>query len=269
LVVFPFCKINLGLSVLSKRDDGYHNLETCFFPVPWTDVLEVIPSGEVSFTTTGNMIPGSWEDNLCVKAYNLLKNDFDLPPVSIHLHKIIPAGAGLGGGSSDAAQTLKLLNEIFSLGLDELTLIQYAARLGSDCAFFVQDGVMIGTGRGEVLKTINFCLDKFLAVVKPDIHVSTKDAFSGIIPRMPEISIEDILLSKAIGEWKDILRNDFEETVFKKHPALAAIKKRLYDTGAIYASMSGSGSAVYGIFDDEIDLSADFKDATIWNGYVH
>ena len=184
MVSFPPCKINLGLSVLSKRADGYHNLETCFYPLPWHDVLEVIPAETFLFTSTGNVVEGKPEDNLCVRAYRLLKEEFELDPVNIHLHKIIPSGAGLGGGSSDAAYTLRLLNDIFSLNLDRKTLMEYAARLGSDCAFFIQDSPMLGYRRGEILKEIPLSLnDKFFVVVKPDIHVSTADAFANIIPK--------------------------------------------------------------------------------------
>ena len=268
MVSFPFCKINLGLSVLSKRADGFHNLETCFYPVSWTDVLEIILSDKFTFTTSGNNIPGDPDDNLCVKAYQLLKKDFDLDPVSIHLHKIIPSGAGLGGGSSDAAHTLQLLNTIFSLTLSRSKLMEYAATLGSDCAFFIQDKPMIGTGRGEVLKRINFSLNKFLVIIKPDIHVSSRDAFAGITPRNATVSVEDVILNRPIEEWNGLLINDFESTVFSKYPLLASVKSRLYEIGAMYASMTGTGSAIFGIFNTEIDVSHEFGDIVRWSGIV-
>ncbi len=268
MVAFPFCKINLGLSVLSKREDGFHNLETCFYPVSWTDVLEIILSDKFAFTTSGNKIPGDPDDNLCVKAYQLLKKDFDLDPVSIHLHKFIPSGAGLGGGSSDAAHTLQLLNTIFSLNLSQSKLMEYASMIGSDCAFFIQDKPMIGTGRGEVLRRIDFSLNKFLVIIKPDIHVSTRDAFSGITPVDTDISIEELILNHPIEQWKDLLINAFEKTVFSKYPVLASMKDRLYEFGATYVSMTGSGSAIFGIFNAETDLSAEFTDMVYWSGFA-
>lgn len=269
MVAFPFCKINLGLSVLSKREDGYHDLETCFYPVPWTDILEIIKADKFSFTTSGIIIPGDPAENLCIKAYDLLKNEFGLGPVNIHLHKIIPPGAGLGGGSSDAAHTLRLLNTIFSLNLSQQKLMEYAARLGSDCAFFIQDKAMMGTARGEVLKEIGFSLkNRFLVIVKPGIHVSTRDAFSGITPKATDLPVEEIIRGHPISQWKGLLRNDFEETVFKKYPSLASLKERLYELGAAYASMTGSGSAVFGIFDFETDMAAEFVGAVCWSGFV-
>lgn len=268
MVVFPFCKINLGLSVLSKRQDGYHNLDTCFYPVRWTDVLEIIITDKFSFTTSGNVIPGDLEDNLCVKAYQLLSRDFDLAPVSIHLHKIIPSGAGLGGGSSDAAQTLKILDTIFALDIPISKLREYASTLGSDCAFFTQDKAMIGSGRGEILREIDFSLkDNFLVIVKPDVHVSTREAFSGIMPKAPGLPVAEIL-SLPVAQWKGLLTNDFEETVFRKHPALKSKKERMYEAGATYASMTGTGSAIFGIFESETEVSAQFHGDVIWSGFI-
>jgi 4-diphosphocytidyl-2-C-methyl-D-erythritol kinase len=267
MVVFPPCKINLGLSVLSKRPDGYHNLETCFYPLPWYDVLEVIPAETFLFTLTGNVVAGKPEDNLCARAYRLLKEEFELDPVNIHLHKIIPSGAGLGGGSSDAAYTLRVLNDIFSLNLDGKTLMGYAARLGSDCAFFIQDNPMLGTGRGEILKEIPLSLnDKFFVVVKPDIHVSTADAFANIKPKSSTPAVAEIIQRYPVAKWKELLKNDFEESVFKKYPAIKLIKEKLYSLGAAYATMSGSGSAVVGIFDHEVKLSDQFPGTTFWSG---
>jgi 4-diphosphocytidyl-2-C-methyl-D-erythritol kinase len=268
MVNFPPCKINLGLSVLSKRADGYHNLETCFYPLPWCDILEVIPAETFLFTSTGNDIPGEHDDNLCVRAYRLLKAEFKLDPVNIHLHKIIPSGAGLGGGSSDAAYTLRLLNDIFSLSLDRHSLMEYAARLGSDCAFFIQDSPMLGTGRGEILKEIPLSLnDKFFVVVNPDIHVSTADAFANIIPRAAAPPVAEVILNYPITKWKEFLKNDFEETVFKKYGDIKLIKEKLYAQGATYATMSGSGSAVVGIFDQEVKISDQFPGETVWSGF--
>jgi 4-diphosphocytidyl-2-C-methyl-D-erythritol kinase len=231
-------------------------------------VLEIILSDKFTFTTSGNNIPGDPKDNLCVKAYHLLSNDFALAPVSMHLHKIIPTGAGLGGGSSDGAHALRMLNSIFALNLPQSQLMEYAAMLGSDCSFFIQDKPMIGTGRGEILLELNFLLKKFLVIVKPNIHVSTRDAFSGITPQASETSVRDVISNHALSKWKGLLTNAFEKTVFSTHPSLAIVKQRLYDLGAKYASMTGSGSAVFGIFERETDVSEEFSDAVHWSGFV-
>jgi 4-diphosphocytidyl-2-C-methyl-D-erythritol kinase len=270
MVSFPPCKINLGLLVIEKRSDGYHNLETCFYAVPWTDILEIVPSQKLSFKITGDAIPGDPKDNLCVKAYQLLADQYKLSPVDIHLHKIIPTGAGLGGGSSDAAHTLRLLNGLFDLNIDDKTLAEYASRLGSDCAFFIQDEPMIGKGRGEILtKVSDVSLNKrFLIIVKPPIHVSTAEAYAGIVPRKPNASVQSIL-EQPIENWKRVLINDFEHNVFTKYPMIKSIKDTLYDEGARYASMSGSGAAVFGIFDKAVDLKDRFEGCTYWSGTIN
>jgi len=265
MVVFPHCKINLGLHVISKRDDGYHNIETCFYPVPWQDVLEIIKSKEFSFSQSGVVIPGSAGENLCVKAFELLRKDFDLTPVIIHLHKVIPTGAGLGGGSSDAAFTLRALNSVFNLNLSKITLKGYAAKLGSDCSFFIDDKPMLASGRGEVLSETSPSLKgKYLVIVKPDIHVSTAEAYSGVKPKQPVQSISKII-NYPISGWKDSLSNDFEESVFKRHSTIEEIKTKLYKRGALYASMSGSGATVFGIFDSVVDLKSSFE-GVYWSG---
>ncbi len=269
MVAFPHCKINLGLHVISRREDGYHNIETCFYPVPWTDILEIIPSKEFAFTSSGSIIPGKEVDNLCVKAYQLLKEQFKLDPVKIHLHKVLPTGAGLGGGSSDAVFTLRLLNSVFELKLSTIQVKEFASLLGSDCAFFVEDKPMLGSGRGEQLTDLQLSLkDYYLVVVKPDIHVSTAEAYSGVKPQLPVYSVSEVL-ARPISEWKEYLVNDFEKSVFKKYPSIEAIKKNLYDHGAVYASMSGSGSSVYGIFQSEKDLSSRFGGAQYWSDYLN
>jgi 4-diphosphocytidyl-2-C-methyl-D-erythritol kinase len=268
MVSFPPCKINLGLHVVNKRPDGYHDLETCFYPVPWTDILEIIPSETLEFNSSGNSIPGNSSDNLCLKAYHLLKKDFDLPPVKIYLHKILPSGAGLGGGSSDAAHTLRSLNEIFTLNLSTVQLCQYASQLGSDCAFFIYDKPMMGVGRGEVLTPIALNLKrKFLVIVKPNLHISTADAFSGIKPRPPAMDLRTTLEQRSIREWNTLLVNDFEESVFLKHTDLLNIKNQLYKAGALYASLSGSGSAVVGIFENPVDVNS-FVAPVSWTGLL-
>lgn len=269
MISFPPCKINLGLNVISKRSDGYHNLETCFFPVPLTDALEILPADTLSFNLSGNAIPGSAEDNLCLKAYRLLQKDFNLKPVEIFLHKVIPSGAGLGGGSSDGAHTLRLLNNVFKLNLPTEQLKAYALQLGSDCPFFIEDKPMLGTGRGEVLTEVAVNLHgKFLVLIKPDIHVSTADAYAGVTPAAPLTRIQDILEKEPVSAWKNLLANDFESSVFTKYPQIAAIKEKLYANGALYASMSGSGSSVFGIFDNPADIKMQFENHFYWSSML-
>ncbi|HPI79669.1 MAG TPA: 4-(cytidine 5'-diphospho)-2-C-methyl-D-erythritol kinase [Cyclobacteriaceae bacterium] len=264
MVSFPFCKINLGLRVLSRREDGYHNIETCFYPVPWCDVLEAIPSKRFSFDHTGLPIAGT--GNLCVRAYDMLKEGYGLPPVKMHLHKIIPMGAGLGGGSADAAFTLKSLNALFSLGLPHDKLVEIAAGLGSDCPFFLHEKAMLGTGRGEVLAPANVSLaGRFLVIVKPDAHIPTKDAYKEVTPDASGKGLAGILMGNE-KEWKDALVNDFEKGVFSQYPEVRMIKNTLYGAGAFYASMSGSGSAVYGLFDGPVRLRGKFKGMSYWSG---
>lgn len=265
MVSFPPCKINLGLQITDKRADGYHNLVTCFYPVQWTDVLEVIAADHFSFTSTGDEIQGLQEENLCVRAYALLQEEFNLQPVNIHLHKIIPTGAGLGGGSSDAAHMLRLLNSIFQLNLSQEKLMTYAARLGSDCSFFIQDGPMMATGRGEILSPVTINMrNYYLVIVKPDIHVSTAEAYAGIRPRIPPQSLADTV-QKDVSMWHLDMENNFEESVFEKYPGIREIKEKLYARGALYASMSGSGAALYGIFREEIDLKETFAKDRVWS----
>jgi 4-diphosphocytidyl-2-C-methyl-D-erythritol kinase len=265
MVSFPPCKINLGLHIVDKRPDGYHNLVTCFYPVPWHDVLEVIQASDFSFSGSGLPVPGKPEDNLCIRAYQLLKKDFDLAPVQMHLHKIIPMGAGLGGGSADAAWTLRTLSQLFALQLTPEQLRYYAAQLGSDCVFFTQDKPMLGTGRGEELQNIALSLKgKFIVLVKPDVHVSTAEAYGGVTPRQPERDLKEVLEKSPVESWKEQVSNDFEESVFRRYPVIGEIKRILYENGAQYASMSGSGSAVFGLFSTAVDLRGIFKH-TCWN----
>jgi 4-diphosphocytidyl-2-C-methyl-D-erythritol kinase len=262
VIVFPNCKVNLGLRVLRKRTDGYHDLETVFYPLPYFDVLEILGPGKgnskFSFSTTGLLVESNL-NNLCVKAYELLKKDFPgLPSVVTHLHKMIPIGAGLGGGSADAAFTLKLLNEKFGLGLTLQQLTDYALRLGSDCPFFINNKPAFATGRGDVLEQLDLDLSgyKFL-LINPGIVVKTSEAFEGIKPFVPENSLKAII-GGPISTWRSGLVNDFEKSIFVQHPEIETIKNLLYENGALYASMSGSGSSVYGIFEKETKLSFDF-----------
>lgn len=254
MIVFPNCKINLGLHILRKRADGYHDLETVFYPVRFTDILELIPDRSttdqpVNYSQSGLEIQGNPLDNLCVKAYQLLKKDYPaLPPVKMHLHKVIPTGAGLGGGSADAAFTLRLLNDYFKLGLTDEQLLQYALVLGSDCPFFILNKPAYATGRGELLEPVTTDLTGYtLVIVNPGIHVPTAKAFAGIRPAQPEKSLKEIIAQPVLS-WADELVNDFEKPIFYQYPEIAAIKDELYRAGATYASMSGSGSTVYGLF---------------------
>ncbi|MFZ1305037.1 MAG: 4-(cytidine 5'-diphospho)-2-C-methyl-D-erythritol kinase [Ferruginibacter sp.] len=252
MVSFPNCKINLGLHILGKREDGFHNLETLFYPVPFKEALELIPSlnSAIEFTATGLAVDGNTSDNLCVKAYHLLKKDYpEIPAVKIHLHKAIPLGAGLGGGSADAAFMLKLLNEKFKLQLSTDQLINYALQLGSDCPFFIINKPCYATGRGEVLEETTLDLSAYkIVLINPGIHINTGWAFSNITPALPVKSIKEII-QQPINSWKSELKNDFETAVFTAHPAIKEIKEALYTQGAIYAAMSGSGSTVFGIFE--------------------
>jgi 4-diphosphocytidyl-2-C-methyl-D-erythritol kinase len=251
MVVFPNAKINLGLRITSKRSDGYHNLDTVFYPIGLCDVLEVVqhPSQEIIFKSSGKKIEGSIDQNLCVKAYHLLKNDFpQLPGIQIHLHKHIPMGAGMGGGSADGAFMIKLLNEKFKLGLDHEKMEGYALQLGSDCPIFIKNKSCYATGRGEEMEEIQLDLSSyFILLISPGIHVSTAEAFKNVSPDSSIRSCKEII-QQPIDNWKDALINDFEKSVFLLHPVLKEIKEDLYAKGAIYASMTGSGSSFYGIF---------------------
>lgn len=258
MLTFPCAKINLGLNITSKREDGYHNLETIFYPVPLTDALEVklmhddFPSDEpCDLKITGNAVDCDEKNNLVVKAYTLLAQDFKLPRVHTHLVKRIPMQAGLGGGSADGAFMIRLLDERFRLNMGIAEMERYASRLGSDCAFFITAEPSFGTGRGEVLEPVNIAEQNlqgyYIAIVKPAIAVSTREAFQQIICRQPEHCCRDIV-RQPVETWKTVLTNDFEEPAFKQHPELADIKQRLYDLGAVYAQMSGSGSAFFGLF---------------------
>ena len=250
MVIFPNCKINLGLRILRKRSDGYHDLETVFYPLALKDVLEIQRDSALNFTTYGLPIPGDRNGNLCLKAWQLLKRDFpDLPFVHIHLYKNIPIGAGLGGGSSDAAFTLLLLNKQLNLGLDTSRLLSYAAELGSDCPFFILNTPSLAGGRGEKLEAATLDLSGYCFVlIDPKLHVSTAQAFSLCTPSSEGPSVHEII-QQPIDTWKDHLINDFESPVFQQHPTLRDIKDLLYTHGAVYAALSGSGSSLFGIFE--------------------
>lgn len=250
MISFPNAKINLGLQITGKLPNGYHAINSCLYPIPITDALEAIPVKKTTFTSTGIDIPGNDKDNLVLKAYRLLKKDYQLPELDIHLLKKIPLGAGLGGGSSDAAFMLKMLSEEFQLFLDDSILEYYAGELGSDCPFFIQNTAAIGTGTGTDLTPISLDLSGlYLQIINPGIHISTQAAYAGVTPKAAEFNLEELLLSKDFSQWKNFLINDFEESVFTLHPELALLKSSRYEAGASYSAMSGSGSTIFGIFD--------------------
>lgn len=258
MITFPNAKINLGLNIVEKRPDGYHNLETIFYPINLQDALEVTRrennDKEYTLHISGAPLEGEPEDNLVVKAYKLLKKDYPgLLPVDIHMYKHIPAGAGLGGGSSDAACMIKLLNDKFSLGLSTERMEEYAVKLGADCAFFIRNKPVFATGIGNLFEPVELSLKGYhIILIKPDIFVFTRDAFAEIKPVRPAVSLKEIV-KQPMETWKHSMKNDFEDSVFKKFPEIAAIKDELYDLGAVYAAMSGSGSSVYGIFKAPIE----------------
>ena len=270
MLTFPNAKINLGLNIIEKRPDGYHNLETVFYPVLVEDALEITllrnhaGKGECVLNLSGKEIGGCTKDNLVVKAYQMLNQDFGLPSVEVNLLKHIPLGAGLGGGSSDAAFMLKMLNEEFGLNLSEEELEGYASRLGADCAFFIRNQPTYAEGIGNLFTPVSLSLEGYkLWVVKPDVFVSTRDAFAQVHPRPAQVSPKKNV-SLPVAAWRHCLTNDFEESVFPRFPRIAEIKDELYQKGALYASMSGSGSSVYGLFSGDYEWPAcDFGDGAL------
>lgn len=250
MLVFPPVKINLGLNIIEKRNDGFHNIASAFFPVPWTDALEALITDKQNFTfsTSGIPIPGNSDNNLVVRAYNLLRNMYSLPGISMHLHKVLPMGAGLGGGSSNGTSALKLINDLCGLELGTQKLHELAAHLGSDCPFFVENKAKFVSGRGDILEPLAVNLQGwYMLIVMPAVSIGTAEAYSWIRPCEPDVSIKDIL-SRPPEDWKGILKNDFETPAIHRYPVIGEIKDKLYSAGAVYASMSGSGAAVYGLF---------------------
>jgi len=266
MISFPTCKINLGLNILSKRIDGYHEISSLMYPVPVKDVLEIVSAENFEFTSSGLEIPGRIEDNLVFKAYEMMKMEFDLPPVKIHLYKNIPMGGGLGGGSSNGAYTLKVLNDLFELNLNSTVLQEKVAKLGSDCPFFVKNEPQLAKGRGEVLSPFPISLKgKHLLLINDGTHISTAEAYGRIQPKTPTHLLENIL-NAPIESWKEDLVNDFEAPTFSVYPQLKKIKAQLYKQGAVYAAMTGSGSTIYGIFDVAPVFEKDFN---FPNGFKH
>jgi len=265
MITFANAKINIGLQVLNRRPDGYHNLETVFYPVKLYDILEIVPADALKLKVSGIEIPNGNQDNLCIRAYHLLAQDFDLSPVCIYLHKHIPIGAGLGGGSADAAFLIKLLSQYFKLNLSEEQMENYARTLGADCTFFIRNKPVYATGIGDVFTSVAVDLSAYhLVLVKPPIHIATGEAYGSIrSSRESKNLLESINLPVEV--WKEKIFNDFETGIFSRHPEIRGIKSQLYEKGAVYAAMSGSGSTVYGIFKERVDMAElEEKNAVYW-----
>lgn len=283
MLAFPACKINIGLQLTERRPDRFHNLLSVFYPVGWSDVLEIIPDrtpdqpgGSVRFTASGLPIPVSQQgdadpaQNLCVRAYHLLREslraDVDLPSVQMQLHKLVPIGAGLGGGSADAAATINLLNAQFDLNLSVDSREAYARQLGSDCAFFIQNRPQYCIEKGDIFEAIDLDLSGYhILLVYPNLAISTAEAYAGVTPHQPAVPLRT-LLDAPIDQWRGLIHNDFEDSLFPRYPVLAQVKQQLYELGALYASMSGSGSTVYGIFSSPPDRTDLFSGYIIWEG---
>lgn len=270
MICFPNAKINLGLNIVSKRPDGYHNIETVFYPIPVKDALEAVPAPALSFSQTGIAVDAPAEKNLVMKAYRLLETVASLPPLEIHLLKSIPFGAGLGGGSADAAFMLTLLNQIGRLGLSETELEDLAARIGADCPFFIRNRPVFATGTGNVFQPVDLSLTGYhLCLVKPDVSVSTPEAYARVTPAAPALSLKEII-RRPVSEWKETMVNDFEASVFPRFPEIRRLKEKLYESGALYASMSGSGSSVFGLFAQATCFNEQslFPGCFVWEGVL-
>jgi 4-diphosphocytidyl-2-C-methyl-D-erythritol kinase len=260
MLVFPNCKINLGLHVVSKRPDGFHNIETVFYPVKWCDALEIIENNsdkKFDYSQSGLLIEGPLENNIIYKAWQIISKEKKIPSIKVHLHKNIPMGAGLGGGSSDAAFFINLLNDKFQLGYTTEEKEKIASQLGSDCAFFITNNPVIATGKGDQFQEpgrVKIDLSSyFILLVYPGIHSNTKEAYHGLTPGQPSNNLQSVI-QKSVSDWKNLLVNDFESSIFKKYPEIKNLKEKLHAGGALYASMSGSGSAVFGIFEKEPEI---------------
>jgi 4-diphosphocytidyl-2-C-methyl-D-erythritol kinase len=265
MIAFPNAKINLGLYITAQRDDGYHNIETIMLPVNLCDVLELIPSPAFELVTSGIEIKDDIPSNICYKAFKLIQQDFNIPPVKIILQKNIPICAGMGGGSSDGTFTLRLLNDLFDLNINQSQLNHYAEILGSDCVFFVQNTPVFAKEKGNITEPVSLKLSTYyVTIIKTDIHISTAWAYAQVKPKTPEICLKDVIHKSPICEWKNFIFNDFEKPLFEKYSVLSEIKQELYSKGALYASMTGSGSAIYGI--SEKPLQVEFPNAFVWAG---
>ena len=271
MICFPNAKINLGLRITERRPDGFHNLETVFYPVPVRDALEIVPlndSVDYRLNVSGQMPDNDQDKNLVTKAFRLLQTKYSIKPCDTYLYKAIPSGAGLGGGSSDAAFMLKILSEENELNLSEEELEKMASLLGSDCPFFIKNQPVLARGTGNIFKDISLTINSlYLVIVKPNVHVSTAEAYSYVKPEQTGILLDEIL-KEPVSFWKGFVFNDFEEGVFEKHPVIGKIKSFLYEKGAIFALMTGSGSAVYGLFEKPVDFKKDFRDCFYWSGIL-
>ncbi len=275
MLLFPNAKINIGLFITEKRPDGYHNIESVFYPAPVKDALEAvidltIPDGEIQFMTSGNEIPGDATNNLCLKVHREISKHYPLPGIKAQLHKLIPTGAGLGGGSADAAFFINLLNSLCQLNISQSRREEIAAQIGSDCSFFIQNKPAFCYGRGELSKPITLINLKhlFLVTIYPNIHISTQEAYTGVVPTKPEFDLQT-LNELPLREWKGVVKNDFEDSLFPKYPKLAMLKDELYQSGAVYAAMSGSGSTVYGLFESKTVLVNSLQSENIiYNGLM-
>ena len=268
MICFPNAKINIGLNIVSKRKDGYHNLETVFYPIPLKDVLEfVVPEKQIKETSievSGTKLDISNKENICIKAFNLIANDYQLPELKMYLHKMIPSGAGLGGGSTDASFLLKQLNQYFKLNISEKKMVDYASKLGADCAFFLKNEAVFASGIGNQFEQVKLSLKGYyILVIKPHFSINTLNAFKDIRPAIPETSLKEII-KQPVSSWKNQIKNDFEVPLFQIHPELSKIKSDLYNLGADFASLSGSGSALYGLFKNKPQLNDNFKDFFCW-----
>lgn len=256
MICFPNAKVNLGLNVTKKRQDGYHEIESCLYPIPFRDVLEIVPAASFSFKQTGLSIPGDDKNNLCIRAYELLQSAHDLPPVAMHLHKVIPMGAGLGGGSADGSFTLKVLNELFALGLQSAQLESYAAQLGSDCPFFIKNIPALATGTGTELMPFDLDLSAYhIALIFPGVHIGTKEAYAGLTPKKPAFDLKDTLIT-GIETWPSKLINDFQPGAIRNHPKVKSALETMENAHPEYYAMTGSGSAVFGFFKDQPSAKA-------------
>jgi 4-diphosphocytidyl-2-C-methyl-D-erythritol kinase len=254
MVIFPNAKINIGLNVTERRADGYHNLETVFYPIKINDVLEIISADELSFQSSGLDIPGNSDDNLCIKAYHLIKKKYNLPPIKIHLHKNIPIGAGLGGGSADAGFFIRLIDETFNLKMGVENMQDYARILGADCAFFIENKPVFAFEKGDEFEPVKLDLSPYyIVLVMPPVQVSTTEAYRGVKPAAVKTSLIE-LVTMPVTSWKKYIKNDFEESIFRNHVEIRGVKAALYEAGALFASMSGSGASVFGIFEEKPDL---------------
>ncbi|MDG2152653.1 MAG: 4-(cytidine 5'-diphospho)-2-C-methyl-D-erythritol kinase [Crocinitomicaceae bacterium] len=268
MIKYAPAKINLGLHVLGKRSDGFHEIETGMLEIPLFDIIEITKSEEYEFIISGIYVGGSSMDNLCTKAFMLLKSHYGIANVRIHLRKQVPIGAGLGGGSSDAVTVLKMLVDLFELAISEEDLEEISADLGSDCAFFVKGDSQLAKGRGEVLSSITLkSIPKYLVLLNPGIHISTKEAYSNVTYLNDSASLKEVL-SMPVENWENCLKNDFEAYIFNKHPQIKELKIKLYEAGAVYAAMSGSGSSVFGLFSEPISLGSEMKKHHVYSGHL-